>query len=136
MWATESSSPLSEEEQRRIRDSWEQLGPLADVFALTLYRRVFEAAPHLRNLFDTDFGNQSRRVFEAFSGAVYAMGDWGRIRPILSTLGRRHAYAGVAERDFESLRLALHRTLEDLLGPGYRDEDRLAWDRFFRAVSA
>jgi nitric oxide dioxygenase len=135
MASTEGNSPLPEEEQRRILESWARLGPLADLFALTLYRRLFETAPHLRNLFHTDIGTQSRRVFEAFTGAVDSLGDWGRIRPILSTMGRRHAYAGVVAGDFEFLRRALHRTLEDLLGPAYPDEDRIAWDRFFRAVS-
>ena len=130
-----SNSPFSEEERRRIRESWVLLVPLADLFALTLYRRLFEAAPHLRNRFHTDLGTQSRGVFEAFAGAVAALADWNRIRPALAALGRRQAYAGVMEEDLAFLRIALHRTFEDLLGPSYGSGERVAWDRVFQVVS-
>ena len=121
---------------RRIRDSWTRVSPLADLFALTLYRRLFEQAPRLRPMFHTDIATQSRRVFDAFSGAVSALADWPSIRPFLVSLGRRHAYAGVAEADFDAVRVALHRTFEDLLGTSYGPEEKAAWDRFYRAVAS
>lgn len=136
MSAMEPSGPLDVGDVRRIRETWIRVSPLSDVFALTLYRRLFEHAPRLKALFHTDISTQSRRVFDAFSGAVAALADWPSIRPFLVSLGRRHAYAGVVEGDFDAVRVALHRTFEDLLGPAYGPEEMAAWDRFYRAVAS
>jgi hemoglobin-like flavoprotein len=129
-------NPLGPSERRLVRDSWSRVSPLADLFALTLYRRLFEQAPRLKSMFHTDITTQSRRVFDAFDGVVDSLDDWAVLRPLLVTLGRRHGYAGVGASDFHDLRQALHRTFEDLLGVAYTDPVRGAWDVFYGAIAA
>lgn len=109
--------------------------PLADVFALTLYRRLFEQAPRLRELFQADIAVQGHRVFEGIDRAVSALDDWGALEPVLVSLGRRHGYVGVQAGDFSDLEIALHRTFQDLLGTKYGPEARQAWEAFLSAIA-
>jgi len=128
--------PLPPEARALVLGSWQRVVPLADVFALTLYRHLFERAPHLRELFHTDIGTQGRRVFEALDALVGAPAAWAAIEPGLVKLGRRHGYVGVKPQDFADLAWALHRTFEDILVEAYPAPVRDAWGRLLGAVSA
>ncbi len=119
-----------------LHRSWRQLEPLADLFALTLYRRLFERAPYLRGLFHTDIETQGRRVFEAIGQALRHWDHPPQFGPMLEALGRRHRYAGVRKTHFRELEAALFLTLEDLLGSPLDATVRAAWTTFYDAVSA
>ncbi|HTI69126.1 MAG TPA: globin domain-containing protein [Candidatus Limnocylindria bacterium] len=131
---SDSNRPLTPGERAALRESWSRVEPLADVFALSLYRHLFEKAPQLRPLFHTNIETQGRRVFDTLGLAVSKMDDWARMEPMLEALGRRHRYVGVEAAHFRALELALMLTLEEILGAGFTLDHRTAWQGFFAAV--
>lgn len=118
-----------------VRAAWRQVEPLADVFALTLYRRLFERAPHLRDLFYSGIETQGRRVFETFTQTVALADTPSQLVPLLEALGRRHRYVGVQPEHFGDLEAALLLTLGDLLGPALTAPARTAWAEFYAEMS-
>lgn len=128
-------SALDPDAAAALRRSWAQLAPLADLFALTLYRRLFEQAPHLRHLFHVDIEAQGRRVMEVFDQAIRRLDAVETLVPSLEALGRRHFYAGVRQDHFRDLEIALMRTLEDLLGPSLDEALRTVWSRFYGLIT-
>lgn len=128
--------PLDPATIAHLRRSWAGLAPLADLFALTLYRRLFERAPHLRGLFHADIVTQGRRVFDVLDQAMARLEEPASLRPMLEALGRRHFHVGVQRENFKELEAALLQTLADLMGRSLDDELRAAWARFYGSISA
>jgi hemoglobin-like flavoprotein len=99
--------------------------------AADFYRRLFEAEPHLRQLFTSDPAEQRRKFAEQLQSIGCAIRDCDSFTADAADLGRRHRDYGVRPRDYA---LAGHPLLEALaaaLGPEWTDEVEMAWLRAY-----
>jgi hemoglobin-like flavoprotein len=118
-----------------VQRSFAKVEPIAEQAAATFYSRLFELDPGLRNLFQTDLGEQGRRLMAMIAQAVQGLGDVERLLPILRALGRRHAGYGVRSRDYDTVGAALIWTLEQGLGSAFDQPTREAWKEVYGVMS-
>jgi len=85
-------------------------------FAENFYRRLFEAAPDVRQLFRKDLAVQGQMLTHMLEGVVYATVRPKNLALGLTALGRRHSEYGVTPRHYEIVRPILLECIEEILG--------------------
>ncbi len=111
-----------------IRQSWQQVTPIADTAAGLFYDRLFEIAPDTAKLFaGVDMDGQKSKLVSALSLVVAKADRIDELIPVLQELGRRHANYGVRDGHYDSVGSALIWTLEQGLGETFGAETRAAW---------
>jgi hemoglobin-like flavoprotein len=121
---------------RLVRDSWTRIGAIAPEAAALFYRNLFAVAPNLQPLFKGDMAAQGASLMRMLGAAVERLDHIDTLVPMIQDLGRRHATYGVRVADYESVRVALLRTLEQGLGSDFTPATKVAWARVFGIVSS
>jgi len=134
---------LTVNEKQAIRRSWELVVPIAETAADLFYKRLFEIAPHYRNLFPEDLGPQKRKLVSMLSFIVHAVDwpdeAWAQAVPVeedlflvVLALGRRHfELYRVPDEAYDDVAQALLWTLDYGLGEAFTGEVRDAWTRIY-----
>jgi nitric oxide dioxygenase len=125
--STQPLRPLSPGQKIMVRETFTLLIPSAAYVAALLYSRLFEIAPHLHALFQTDMHLQGDRLMRAVGLAIEHLDDLETIAPELRALGRRHTGYGVVADDYDVVGGALLWTLDRCLGEKFTDDVRRAW---------
>jgi len=119
---------MTPENERLVRQSWQQFEPLAVASAAFFYEKLFELDPDARHLFArTDMEAQGRKVMHMFAEIVRSLDRPEQLVPEVADLGRRHVHYGVRDDQYGSVGTALLWTLERVLGPAFTPAVRDAW---------
>jgi hemoglobin-like flavoprotein len=119
---------MTPENERLVRQSWQQFEPLAVASAAFFYEKLFELDPDARHLFArTDMEAQGRKVMHMFAEIVRSLDRPEQLVPEVADLGRRHVHYGVRDHQYGSVGTALLWTLERVLGPAFTPAVRDAW---------
>ncbi len=118
-----------------VQNSFARVAPMAADAARVFYRELFALDPHLRPLFIGNLDRQGDKLMQMLGAAVRLIGRPERLQPVLEDLGRRHAGYGVVDSHFETVGLALVRTLEIALGSAFDAPTRAAWIAVYSHIS-
>ena len=119
---------MTPENERLVRQSWQQFEPMAVASAAFFYEKLFELDPDARPLFArTDMEAQGRKVMHMFAEIVRSLDRPEQLVPEVADLGRRHVHYGVRDDQYGSVGTALLWTLERVLGPAFTPAVRDAW---------
>jgi hemoglobin-like flavoprotein len=138
---------FSDAEKIAIRKSWRLLIPIADTVADLFYRRLFELAPHYRELFAEDMGGQKKKLIRMLAFIVKSM-EWNdeqwadSVNPeedlmlVVLALGRRHTHLyRVPKEAYATVGDALMWTLQQGLGDALDPKTRAAWALLYELLS-
>ena len=126
----------TERELKLVRNSFDQVVPIAGVAADLFYMRLFEIAPSLRRMFPEDMRDQKRKLMVMLATAVQGLHDLDRLLPELMELGARHTGYGVKDEHYKIVGEALIWTLERGLGNAFTPEIERAWTRVYLLLAA
>jgi hemoglobin-like flavoprotein len=130
------SAQLTPEQVGLVKNSWEQVVPIADTAAKLFYERLFELDPELRPLFRTNITEQGRKLMQMITAAVRGLDNMPALLPVLQDLGRRHVKYGVRRKDYDTVGAALLWTLEQGLGAGFTPQVRAAWTTLYSVLAS
>jgi len=120
-----------------IRETWNEIVPIADTAAELFYNRLFEVAPSIRPLFrSTDMVEQSKKLIQALMVAVKNLDNLEALTPVLEDLGRRHLHYGVVAQHYEDVGKTLLWTLKQGLGEAWTPEVAAAWTDLYALLSS
>lgn len=126
---------MTPEEIRLIRSSFAKLAPIRMKAGALFYERLFATAPALRPLFQTDIGDQSRKLMDTLALAVGMLNEMPSLRAALRDLGARHRSYGVEPEHYAAVGAALLWTLETGIGPAFDHATRAAWSALYETVA-
>lgn len=127
---------MSPDQKAIVKDTWSQLGPVADDFTRQFYDRVFAIDPSLEGLFrSTDMPAQRQKVIQAFSMVVAGVDNLEALVPGVQDLGRRHAGYGVEDSHYATVGEALLQTFEQALGPVWTADAKDAWSTAYATLA-
>lgn len=132
---------LEREQKTIIRQTFDQVAPLAQVAAALFYSRLFELAPETKQLFRYPLGTvgmarQGAKLIETLQVAVDYLDHPEQLTPRIEELGRRHAGYGVTAGDYDTVGAALLWTLQQCLGNGFTAEVEAAWAALYAYLAA
>jgi hemoglobin-like flavoprotein len=123
---------MTPENRRIVKDTWQQVLPIADTAAEIFYSRLFEIDPATRRLFGTtDMPGQRKKLMHVIGVAVQGLDNLEALVPTVEALGRRHAGYGVADAHYESFGAALLWTLERGVGAAWSHAAAAAWSELY-----
>ena len=118
---------LTPEQITLVRDSWNQVVPIADQAAELFYGRLFELDPALQPMFKGDMTEQGRKLTRMIGVAVDGLDKLDEIVPAVQDLGVRHLEYGVKSSHYDTVGEALLWTLSQGLGEAFTPEVESAW---------
>jgi hemoglobin-like flavoprotein len=127
---------MTPEQKQLVRETWNQVAPIADAAADMFYGRLFEADPTTRKLFQaTDMAAQRQKLLQTLSFAISGLDDLDALVSKVEDLGRRHADYGVTDAHYDSVGAALLWTLEQGLGRAWTPAVASAWTEIYGLLS-
>ena len=104
--------------------------------ALLFYDNLFDMAPHLRRLFQSNLQEQRDKIVAMLDHAVNSLTRFDTIKDDVYQLGVRHAEYGIDEDHFEVAATALLKTFRDVLGKGFTESMADAWAEAYWILAA
>jgi hemoglobin-like flavoprotein len=118
-----------------IHDSFAEIAPHSDQVAEVFFNRLFEVAPHVRQLFRGDMVEQRVKFMATMSMLVNSLDNLEIVLPAAGKLAVRHVAYGVTQEHYvvvgQSLLWAIRRTL----GLNWTDEIAAAWIEAYGMLS-
>jgi nitric oxide dioxygenase len=118
---------MTPEQVTLVATSYAALGADAATMADGFYRRLFEADPSARDLFDTAPGQMSAKFALELAALVEGISSFRDFAARAVELGGRHAVYGVRAPDYAAAREALISSLAEAFGRRWNDELAAAW---------
>ena len=118
-----------------VQASFAKVAPIAATAADLFYGRLFEIAPHLREMFPEDLTEQKKKLMAMLGTVVAGLDRLDALMPAVRALGQRHADYGVTSAHFAPVGVALLWTLKKGLGDDFTPEVREAWATAYSALS-
>ena len=87
-----------------------------DDFASSFYKRLFEKAPEVEELFTRNLLDQGRMLTHMLGGIIYSLSRPEYLILGLRSLGQQHEGYGVRKEHYPIVREVLLETIEDKLG--------------------
>ncbi|MBX3316485.1 MAG: hypothetical protein KF902_06435 [Phycisphaeraceae bacterium] len=119
----------------RLSASFNALRPAAGDLAAAFYRRLFEKAPHVRDMFTQPIEVQQQKLIASLETIVQFLTDPPAQRAFLRDLGKRHANYGARPEHYnlviETFLEAIEEVTGGLLDPMVKSE----WRMVMRLVS-
>jgi hemoglobin-like flavoprotein len=126
---------MTPEQVTLVIESVDVLRPRMPEVAADFYRRLFELAPQLRELFHKDLATQTVKFARELDEIVAVIPAFEKFEGRTAALGRRHAGYGVRASHYELVRQALLAALDNALGDAFTDATREAWLTAFGLVA-
>lgn len=126
---------MTPDQKDLVQRSFAQVIPIAGVAADLFYDRLFTIAPHLRQLFPADLGQQKTALMAMLRVAVAGLDRPAALLPVVQQLGVRHVGYGVADEDYATVGAALLWTLGQGLGDQFTPEVEEAWTVVFTLLA-
>src|SRR5882672_7530464 len=118
---------MNAEQIALVRNSFEQVRPIAQQAAELFYDRLFEIDPSLKAMFKGDIKEQGKMLMNMISIAVAGLDRLDTLLPALQNMGKRHAGYGVKKVHYVTVGKALLWTLGYGLGSTFTPEVKQAW---------
>lgn len=118
-----------------VRDSFDLVEPIASQAAALFYANLFAADPSVKPLFRGDMIKQGERLMTMIGAAVAKLDEPEVLIPVLQGLGQRHAGYGVRDAHYDSVGVALLKTLRQGLGVAFTDDVEEAWIAVYGAIA-
>lgn len=118
-----------------VRQTWALILPQRRSVCRAFYRRLFLHHPELRPLFKGEIDEQADLFVTMINTVISALEHPERVRPLIETLGARHAEYGVRPEDYLKFEQVLLETLHEALGDELDAEAQAAWREVFAALS-
>lgn len=119
-----------------VQHSWQQTAANAPVVAQLFYTNLFAADPALKKLFKGDITDQGKRLTLMIGAAVNKLDNLEILVPILENLAVRHVTYGVQNSHYETVGVALLKTLAQGLGDSFTPEVQKAWSEVYAIMSS
>ncbi len=127
---------MTPDQKRLVRETWDQVTPIADTAAMLFYDRLFEIDPDLRDLFrETDMAAQRDKLVATLAHVVQNLDYLEILVPTIEDLGRRHVGYGVTGAHYDTVGAALLWTLKRGLGDSWTSETEAAWTAAYGTIS-
>jgi len=127
---------MSPEQKTLVKETWQNVAPLADAAARLFYDRLFEIDPTTRPLFNAaTLAEQRRKLIQALTVVVQGLDHLETLVPTVAELGRRHVRYGVTDGHYETVGAALLWTLEQGLGSRWTPEVKGAWSSAYTLLA-
>lgn len=123
-------------EYKIIKNSFNQILPIADAAARLFYLKLFELDPELEKLFDKNMEKQGDQFVCLIENAIHYLNNRDMLLPTLKSLGARHEKYNVKPRDYDTAELALMWMLEQVLDKDFTPRVRSAWQAFYDLISS
>jgi hemoglobin-like flavoprotein len=128
---------MTPDQKRLIKETWNQVVPIADAASVLFYDRLFAIDPSARALFKaTNMVEQRQKLMQTLSVAVQGLDNLDALVPTVEDLGRRHHGYGVKAAHYETVGAALLWTLERGLGEAWTPAAAAAWSELYGTLSA
>jgi len=114
-----------------LKASFQKIGPIAEQAATLFYTRLFELDPSLREFFQENIAERSRKLWSMLSLAVNGIEHIETLAPMVRQLGLHQAGYFVKERHYDTVGDALLWTLAKGLGADFTQETRTAWGKTY-----
>lgn len=120
-----------------VKDSWTEIGHIDPVIAGGMfYKRLFETAPHFRQLFREPLPLQSKKLMVMLGYIIYRLDKTDTLLNDIRQLAYRHVQYGVKEEHYGMVGAALLWTLEQALQSKWNDEVKEGWIACYEFLSA
>lgn len=126
---------VTDEQKGLVQSSFKKLQPHADKAAKMFYEKLFETAPELKAMFQSDPGDQATLFMSMLKTAVSGLDNPHKLIPDLEELGRRHGGYGVSDADYDPFGGALLWMLKENLAEAFTDETQQAWIAVYELIS-
>ncbi|XP_031553222.1 neuroglobin-like isoform X2 [Actinia tenebrosa] len=132
---SEPETKLDPASIKLIRESWSEVekGDLQET-GLVVFRRLFEIAPYLRDLFPFGYNPDGKDlkahalgVMSTVGVAVRGLDDLESLKPKLVELGALHKGFEITDKEFKHVGEAIIWTLDKGLGDQFTPEVKAAW---------
>lgn len=111
-----------------LRDSFEQIKPVADQFAEAFYSRLFEVAPGVKPLFEnSEPEDQQRKLIQSLVMVMKSLDQPEQLLPFLKQLGQRHLDYGAEPEHYPVVGGVLLETLERFLAEDWNEQLSDQW---------
>ena len=110
-----------------IQASWKIIAPLSSTLGTLFYYRLFDLAPHTRQLFSTDIKPQVEKFVLMLDRVVQSIHEFENLTHRLASLGQQHQRLNITAEDYEQVRRALLWTLATALEENWSIELEKAW---------
>lgn len=127
---------VTTEQVKLVRDSWEQVVPIADKAAELFYGRLFELNPALKPMFKGDMKEQGEKLMRMISIAVDHLDKLDEIVPAVQDLGVKHLEYGVKSSHYDTVGAALLWTLGKGLGDTFTSDVMAAWTEVYTLLAS
>jgi hemoglobin-like flavoprotein len=126
---------ISPHQVELVKSSFELILLAGDSTIVRFYERLFDVAPHLRELFTTDVERQARKFLQSLKLIVSSLSSIERAAPVLDRLGDRHRGYGVLPEYYDVVGAVLIETLQEILADKFTDDVKVAWVAAFQLIS-
>ena len=131
-----SDNPLTPDQIRLFKESWNKLAAKLSDVAENFYTRLFELDPSLRSMFDeTDMESQNKKFTDTITVVVKGLDQFEMLGPAIGELGSRHAGYGVNNEHYALVGKALLDAVETQ-SDEFTNETRIAWVITYNAVAS
>ena len=118
-----------------VRDSFDLVEPIAPQAAALFYANLFAIDPTVRPLFRGDMVVQGERLMAMIGLAVAKLTEPEVLMPALRGLGQRHAGYGVRDSHYDSVGVALLKTLRQGIGVAFSEDVEAAWVEVYGVIA-
>ena len=118
---------ITPEQITLVRDSWNQVLPIAEPAAELFYDKLFKLDPSLKPMFKGDMTEQGEKLMRMIGIAVDNLDKLDEVVPAVQELGVKHLEYGVKNSQYATVGEALLWTLGQGLGDAFTKEVMVAW---------
>lgn len=126
---------MTPEQINLVQSSFERVSAQLPAVATRFHQELFRRDPALRPLFTTDMTEQKVRFTVKLTEIVHSIPRLDDLLGHTRELGARHAGYGVRATDYPTVGTALIAALAAVLGPGFDDQTRRAWELAYNLVA-
>lgn len=118
---------MTPEQVVMVQESFKSVSPIAETTVDAFYARLFEMAPHIREMFPQDMKEQKKKLMVMLALAVVNLHDIDKIIGSIRSLGIRHRKYGVREQHYDIVGEALLYALKQGLGDKFTPQVQMSW---------
>jgi len=108
--------PFTDEQIQRLTRSFQLMEPQLDALVSVFYRRLFDAAPQVRDLFSDDLKSQKEHMTAALLLVAKNIHDLEFLRLPLQRMGATHVGYGAEQQHYPVVRDAMVGALGEVAG--------------------